>query len=328
MRLGGPARYVLEIERPEDIPNAYSFAATYGLPTFVLGFGANTLGHDEGFPGVIIINRMHGISETPVENGIKLYIMGGENWDDVVAYACKKGLTGIEGLSKIPGLAGAAPVQNIGAYGQELSDTLQSIEVYDTKTSTFRTLEKSELNFGYRKSLLNTSAFGRYFVVSITLILKPGQMSRPFYRSIEKYLSKNQITDYSPLSLRSVVSAIRAAKLPDPAVQASAGSFFKNIFVDEAGAEACEAKGYPVHRTPNGGKINSGWFIEHAGLSGKLLHGIRVNPNAALVLINESATSYSDLAKARDEIISQVYDTYGFWLEQEPVELLPPKEMK
>ena len=101
MRLGGPARYVLEIERPEDIPDAYGFAATYQMPTFVLGYGANTIGHDEGFPGAIRINRMHGITSEPIGNDTRLRIMGGEIWDNVVAYACEKGLTGIEGLSKV-----------------------------------------------------------------------------------------------------------------------------------------------------------------------------------------------------------------------------------
>ena len=324
MRLGGPARYVLEIERPEDIPDAYGFAANYQLPIFVLGYGANTIGHDEGFAGVIVINRMKGIFSEPAGDNVRLRIMGGEVWDDVVAYACERGLTGIEGLSKIPGLAGAAPVQNIGAYGQEISDTLESIDVYDPAQRTFRTIERSELDFGYRKSILNTSARGRYFVVAITLVLHKGEMPRPFYRSIEKYASDHGITDFSPASVRTIVSAIRAAKLPDPLVQASAGSFFKNIFVDEPTAEACEAKGYPVHRIPSGGKLNSGWFIEHAGLSGQLLHGMRVSPTASLVLINESATSYRDLATARDEIISKVYDKYGFWLEQEPVEIPAP----
>lgn len=324
MRLGGPARYVLEVERPEEIPDAYGFADTYHLPTFVLGYGANTIGHDEGFPGVIIISRMKGIFETPTADGVQLKVMSGEYWDDVVAYTTSKGYTGIEGLSLIPGLAGAAPVQNIGAYGQEISDTLESIDVYDTASRTFVTLAKSDLHFGYRQSILNTTEKNRYFVVSITLALKPGQMSRPLYRSIEKYLSDNSITDLSPASIRNAVIAIRKSKLPDPLTEASAGSFFKNIFLDEAGTEACESKGYPVHRTPNGGKLNTGWLIEHAGLSGKTFHGIRVSDKASLVLINDSATSYSDLAAARDTIVNKVYDLYGFWLEQEPVELLPP----
>lgn len=327
MRLGGPARYVLEIENPGEIPDAYGFAATYHLPTFVLGYGANTIGHDEGFNGVIIINRMQGITETPTPDGTKLTIMGGQYWDDVVAYACEKGLTGIEALSKIPGLTGAAPIQNIGAYGQEIADTLESIEVYDTASRTFRTLSHADLGFSYRKSILNTTEKNRYFVISITLKLKPGRMPRPFYRSVEKYISDHHLTDFTPQGIRAIVSAIRADKLPDPLEKASSGSFFKNIYLTKAEAEIAEAKGYPVYHGHDGLKINSGWLIEHAGFSGKLLHGMRVNPKAALVLINESAKSYTDLAKAREEITGKVYDIYGYWLEQEPVEIISPKKV-
>ena len=322
MRLGGAARYVLEVETPDDVADAYGFAEQYNLPTFALGYGANTIGHDEGFKGVIIINRMTGISEEPADDGVRLKVMGGEYWDNVVEYACNKGLTGIEGLSKIPGLAGAAPVQNIGAYGQEIADTLEEIEVYDTAEKTFKTLKKADLEFSYRKSILNSSAKNRYFVISITLILHSGEMARPFYKSLEKYLTENNITDYSPKSIRAAVSAIRADKLPDPLKIASAGSFFKNVYVSDSEAENCEAKGLPVYHGKDGNKINSGWLIEQAGLAGQEFHGFRVSDKAALVLINESATSYEDLAKARAEITAKVYDKFGFWLEQEPVEIV------
>ena len=321
MRLGGPARYVIEIESPQDITDAYDFVEEFHYRTFILGYGANTIGHDEGFDGVIIKNRILGITKTDLENGAELEIMGGEYWDDVVAFACSNNLTGIEALSKIPGFAGAAPVQNIGAYGQELADTFVSAEVYDTKEHQFKTLTKSDMQFSYRHSLLNTSAKGRFFVISIKLRLTYGQMSRPFYKSIETYLAEHDITDFSPQSIRSIVSAIRADKLPDPLEIASAGSFFKNIYLSREEAEKAEEKGYPVHHGQDGHKINSGWLIEQAGFKGQLLHGIRVNEKACLVLINESATSYQDLKKARDEIASTVYDKFGYWLEQEPEEL-------
>ena len=317
MRLGGPAKYVLEIEQPSDIPKAYKFAHERDLPIFVLGYGANTIGHDEGFDGVIIINRMTGITKS----GNKFKIMAGEYWDNVVAYACERGLTGIEALSKIPGLAGAAPVQNIGAYGQEVATTLVEIEVFDSVTNSFKTLSKQDLNFSYRKSILNTSEKGRYFVISITLELKPGQMERPFYNSIERYITEHSITDFSPMGIRTIVSAIRADKLPDPLEKASAGSFFKNIYLSENDVDDAEAKGYPVYHGRDGNKINSGWLIEQVGLKGALLHGFRVSDKAALVLINESATSYEDLKKARSEIVNKVYDKFGYWLEQEPEEI-------
>ena len=344
MRLGGPARYVLEIEQKSEIPTAYDFAKSRNLPVFILGGGANTIGHDEGFDGVIIINHIKGINaswagdvaggtpagapatvgETATSGPAQRIItaMGGEIWDDVVAFACERGLTGIEALSKIPGLAAAAPVQNIGAYGQEVADTLISLEAYDTKTNQFITLTKDDLHFSYRHSILNTTEKGRYFVVSITLALKPGQMERPFYNSIEQYIEKHQCTDFSPQGIREIVSTIRADKLPDPADKASSGSFFKNIYLNEEEARLAEEKGYPVYHGHDGLKINSGWLIEEAGLKGKLLHGMRVSDKAALVLINESATSYADLAAARTEIIDKINQKFGYTLEQEPVEIL------
>ena len=318
MRLGGPARYVLEIEQKSDISEAYDFAKSKNLPVFILGGGANTIGHDEGFNGVIIINRMKGID---IDNQKNLTAMGGEVWDDVVAFACEHNLTGIEALSKIPGLVSAAPVQNIGAYGQEVADTLVSIDVYDTKDNKFKTLSKDDLHFSYRHSILNTTEIGRYFVISITLALKEGAMSRPFYNSIERYITANSCTDFSPAGIRDIVSTIRADKLPDPKVKASSGSFFKNIYLNEDEAKLAEEKGYPVYHGHDGLKINSGWLIEEAGLKGKLLHGMRVSSTAALVLINESAKNYSDLAAARTEIIDAVYNKFGYKLEQEPVEI-------
>ena len=321
MRLGGPARYVIEVESPREIADAYGFAHVFNLPVFVLGYGANTIGHDEGFNGIIIINRMRGIFEEPVADGVKLKIMGGEYWDNVVEYSTRKGLTGIEALSKIPGLAGAAPVQNIGAYGQEIADTLVSIEVYDTVSNTFHELTHDELGFSYRHSILNTTEYGRYFVISITLKLQPGQMPQPFYNSIETYIDDNNIVDFSPAGIRSIVSAIRAEKLPDPTEKASAGSFFKNIYLSETEAETAESNGLPIYRGHDGIKINSAWLIEQCKFKGKLIHGFRVNEKAPLVLINESAKSYQDLDKARAEIVNKVYDKFGYWLEQEPIEI-------
>lgn len=323
MRLGGPAKFVIEIENPEEIKTAHEFALEKNLPIFVLGGGANTIARDEGFDGVIIKNAMTGISDiySPITDKTYIKALGGELWDNVVKFTTEKGLTGIEALSKIPGLAGAAPVQNIGAYGQDVSETFIKADVYDFKTGEFKTLEKSDFHFSYRKSIMNTTEKNRYFVISIFLELKKGEMSRPFYNSIEKYIEQHKITDFTPGSIRKIVSEIRADKLPDPKEKASAGSFFKNIYLTKEEAKIAEEKGYPVYHGHDGLKINSGWLIEQAGFKGKILHGIRVNEKAALVLINESAKSYSDLASARAEIIAAVKEKFGYTLEQEPVEL-------
>lgn len=319
MRLGGPAKYVIDIEKLDDITPAFDFVAEKNLPFYILGGGANTIAKDDGFGGVIIRNTMTGIRD--VVPGERVTALGGTDWDAVVAYTTERGLTGIEALSKIPGTAGAAPVQNIGAYGQELADTFLSAEVYDIKNKSFKTLQKSDFGFSYRRSILNSTKKGQYFVISITLELKPGTMSRPFYNSIERYIDEHHCTDFSPASIRDIVSTIRSDKLPDPAKKASAGSFFKNIYLTEDEAKTAESKNIPVYHGHDGLKINSGWLIEQCGLKGKLLHGIRVCDAAALVLINESATSYNDLAAARTEIIKSVHDKFGYQLEQEPNEI-------
>lgn len=317
MRLGGPARYVIEIENEDEIKEAYNFAKEKNLPTFILGAGANTIAKDEGFNGVIIRYIKTGIKHDP----LLITANAGEPWDNVVAYAVDRGLTGIEALSKIPGLAGAAPVQNIGAYGQDISQTFLEARVYDTKDGNFKTLTSEDFGFSYRKSILNTTEKNRYLVLSITLKLQKGQMSRPFYNSIERYIGTHHVTDFSPKSIREIVSQIRKDKLPDPATTPSAGSFFKNVYLTEPEAKIAEQKGYPVYKGHDGLKINSGWLIDQVGLNGKTIHGIHVNKKASLVLINESATSYQDLAAARKEIIDAVQQKFGYTLEQEPVEL-------
>lgn len=332
MRLGGPARYVIDVLEEEDAVNAFDFARERNLPVFVLGGGANTIAHDAGFDGVIIRNAMTGITEQNLADGagttesgpLHITILGGTEWDSVVEYTSERGLTGIEALSKIPGRAGAAPVQNIGAYGQEIADSFVSCRVYDIKAREFKTLYKADMRFSYRHSILNTTESGRYFVISVRLRLEPGQMARPFYKSVEKYIAEHGATDFSPAGIRKIVSAIRADKLPDPRKKASAGSFFKNIYLSEAEAVEAEAKGYPVYHGHDGLKINSAWLIEQCGLKGKLLYGMRVNDKAPLVLINESATGYADLAAARAEIVAAVKAKFGYTLEQEPVELATP----
>ena len=317
MRLGGPAKFVIEIESQDEVVEAFDFVNEHGLPFFILGDGANTIGHDEGFDGVIIMNKIKGVTIS----GNMVYAFGGEEWDKVVEAACEHNLTGIEALSKIPGTAGAAPVQNIGAYGQDVSKVLKSVKVYDTLIDEFKTLKNEELKFSYRKSILNSEEAGRYFVIAIAMELKEGQMERPFYNSLEKYIEEHNETDFSPKSIRRMVSAIRADKLPDPKERASAGSFFKNVYLSDEEAKAAEEKGLPVYHGKDGNKINSGWLIEHAGLSGKTLHGMHVNEKAALVLINDSAKSYADLAAAREEIVKTVKEKYGYEIKQEPVEI-------
>ncbi len=339
MRIGGPAKFVITVTDKEDIPEAYKFAKERNLPVWVLGGGANTFSKDEGFEGVIILDRIMGISqiETPAgeeeKEGVAYFkAYGGEQWDDLVTYVSELGYSGIEAMAGIPGTAGAAPVQNIGAYGQEVTQVIVSVEAYDTKLGEFVVVPASEMKMSYRKSIFNSGEnVGRYFIYSTTVRVEKGQLNPPFYRSLQAYVDEHGETDFSPLNIARMVKEVRNSKLPDPEKIASAGSFFKNVYLTDEEADEAEARGIQVWRNakevgPDSPEkrtnlVNSGWLIEEAGLKGKVFHGMKVSDKAALILINESAESYADLAAAREEIAKIVFDKFGFKIEQEPDEI-------
>ena len=322
MRLGGNARYVIEVTSEDDVEPAYAFADDKDLPVYVLGSGSNIIGRDGGFDGVILVNKIMGMGVYGEERDgtIELYANSGELLDDFVAYSVARGWHGMEALSAIPGTVGAAPVQNVGAYGQDISQSLVLVRAYDQLLEDFVDIPAYDMDLSYRHSIFNSGdKVGRYFITKVVVRLNRERMEPPFYNSLQAWLDEHHISVYTPDVIRHAVCEIRAAKLPDPATIASSGSFFKNVYLtsDEEIA-AAKARGIPVW---DGGKIPSGWLIEHAGLKGREFHGMRVSDKASLVLINESARDYADLAAAREEIIRIVREKFGYTLEQEPMEL-------
>lgn len=320
MRLGGNARFCIHLEKPSDVAAAFEFIAKKNLPFYILGTGSNVIGRDEGFSGVILINNLKGI-ETIEQTDTTLILKGygGEILDDFIAYSVNLGYSGIEALSAIPGTVGAAPIQNVGAYGQETSQTLESVEAYDSQTKTVVKITTPEMKLGYRRSIFNFGPdAGRFFIISATFKLTKTHLNPPFYTSLQAYVDTHHITDFSPKSIRKMVTEIRAAKLPDPEQIASAGSFFKNVYLTPEEAKKAEQKGIPVW---DGGKVPSGWLIENSGLKGREFFGFKVSDKAALILINESAKFYSDLEKARAAVQDAVFQKFGLRLEQEPVEI-------
>ena len=183
MRLGGPARFMTEIRNAHDIGAVCKNAASQNIPIFVLGGGSNVLAHDDGYQGLIILNRIPGFEVIAEDSGTTTIRIGaGENWDEVVRRTVEMGLSGIEALSAIPGTAGAAPVQNIGAYGQEIADVLISLEAYDMKADQLITLDNIDCNFSYRNSIFRSTATGRYVITFITLRLSKNAPQPPFTR--------------------------------------------------------------------------------------------------------------------------------------------------
>lgn len=325
MRLGGNARFMTDIHTPAEIPDIYKKAAAQSLPIAILGGGSNTIVRDEGYSGLVLRVRIPGIAVIADDlYSTTLQIGAGELWDDVVKQAVDMRLSGIEAMSAIPGTAGAAPVQNVGAYGQEVADTLVSLEAYDTTTDSFVTLTNADCQFSYRNSIFRDTEQGRYIITSITLKLSKNLPSPPFYDALQNYLDERAIVTFTHQVIRDAVIAIRADKLPDPTQKPNTGSFFKNAVIESwqlPDIQAIDSE-VPFYDMGDGRyKIPTGWLIEKAGLKGSLLHGMRVHDKNALVLINESATSYQDLADAREEIITAVRTMFRIEISQEPLEL-------
>lgn len=325
MRLGGNARFMTDVQSATEVAEIYHNAAAQNLPIFVLGGGSNVIVHDEGYSGIVIRNRIMGfeiVDDQPDHVTIK--IGAGEPWDDVVKRTVDMNLTGIEAMSAIPGTAGAAPVQNVGAYGQEIADTLLSLEAYDSHTDSFVTLESSDCHFSYRDSIFRSTAISRYVITAVTIKLYRRSPEPPFYGALEQYFADHAITLFTAQTVRDAVIAIRADKLPDPSLLPNTGSFFKNAIIEawQLTDIKNEYPDVPTYDMPDGRlKLPTGWLIEQAGFKGKTLHGMHVHDKNALVLINESASSYADLAAARDEIIGAVRDKFRVAIVQEPLEI-------
>lgn len=324
MHLGGNAAHMVTVHSADEVKEAVKWAKEKSLSIFVLGGGSNTLVHDEGYPGLVIHNQIPGFEVLQnTTDGVTIKVGAGEPWDDVVRHTVEMGLSGIECLSAIPGTAGAAPVQNIGAYGEEVKDTIVEVGAYDEQNDSVVTLTNADCQFSYRNSIFRGTDRGRYIILSVTFRLSRTPLQPPFYKALQDYLDAHQITDTSPQAVRDAIIAIRSDKLPDPKLRPNTGSFFKNAVFDQEQLAHIQTEfpDVPTYLMGEKYKVPTGWLIEKAGLKGQLLHGMKVHDKNALVLINESANSYDDLAAARDEIIANVYDNFHVRIEQEPLEM-------
>ena len=327
MRLGGLAAHLTEIHDRSELAEAVAWAGTNNVPLMMIGSGSNIVWKDEGFPGLIMVNKIKRF-EIFEEDETNTYVTigAGEIWDSAVERTVQAGLTGIEALSLIPGTTGATPVQNVGAYGQEISETLTTVEAYDMQTKKFVNIPAIDCAFAYRTSRFKTSDRGRFFITAVTLHLTRGNPQPPFYPSVQAYLEERN-AQATPQTVRDAVIAIRSAKLPDPALVANNGSFFANPIIDPGTAEFM-LQDYPdmPHWPTSDGrtKLSAAWLIEQAGF--KDFHdpetGMATWPKQPLVFVNEAAKSTNDLLKFRQKITDAVQAKFNVALTQEP-ELLP-----
>ncbi len=328
MHLGGQAAHLVAVHDRMELLEALSWAQTLRLPAIMIGGGSNIVWRDEGFPGLVIVNKILRF-ELFDEDATNAYVTAGagEVWDSVVERTVQAGLTGIEALSLIPGSTGATPVQNVGAYGQEISQTLVSVEAFDTQVGDYITIPASDCGFGYRTSRFKTTDHGRFFITALTLHLTKGNPPGPYYPLVQTYFDEHGISDVTPAVLRAAVIDIRSHKLPDPAVIHNTGSFFANPMVPAS--KLLELRdNYPdIPNWPQADgsvKLPAAWLIEKAGF--KDIHdsetGMATWPSQPLVLINEQAPNTAALLHFKQKIIDAVQAKFGITLVQEP-ELLP-----
>lgn len=329
MRLGGKAAFLVDISSRQELQEAVTWAEERKLPIMMIGTGSNIVWKDEGFNGLIMVNKIMGFEEQQEdEENYYVTVGAGENWDSVVARTVAKDMTGIEGLSLIPGTAGATPIQNVGAYGQEISQTLVSVEAYDLQTKQFVNIQNIDCNFSYRKSRFNSADRRRFFITHITLHLLHQNPKPPYYATVEKYFDDHNIKgECTPQVMRDAVIAIRSSKLPDPAKIANNGSFFGNpVITEDFFTQLVGKYGEIPHRYTEDGqvKLSAAWLIEKVGLKGfsDPETGMATWPLQPLVFVNEKAQTTAQLIQFRQKIMDAVKNKFGVTLVQEP-ELLP-----
>ncbi|MFB9862501.1 UDP-N-acetylmuramate dehydrogenase [Rufibacter immobilis] len=291
------------------------------LPLLVLGGGSNVL-FTQDVQAAVLLNRIKGITQTPAPDGAHVLVTSGsgETWHELVLYSLEHDLGGIENLSLIPGTVGAAPLQNIGAYGVELKDTFHSLEALEIATGQLVTFNREQCGFGYRESVFKKEAKGQFIVTSVTLQLTREHQFNTSYGAIQDTLAQQQVSELSIRAISDAVCHIRRSKLPDPAQIGNAGSFFKNPEIPAAQfaqlkAEYTSMPGYAIDEETV--KVPAGWLIEQCGWKGKVLGKHGVHKDQALVLVNYGGASGNEVKALAYEIIASVQEKFGITLTPE-----------
>lgn len=322
MGMGGPAEAFLTAHTMAHVRVACAWASAQQLPVVVIGEGSNMVVKDGPIHCLALKLELPGF-EVLDEDGryTTIRVGGGEHWDDVVRRSVTMGLSGLEALSMIPGTAGAAPVQNAGAYGQETADTLVELEAYDMAADALVTFERSECGFGYRSSRFREQDAGRYVITSVTFRLRQAPPAAPTYASLKKYLDAQDMPEPSLAQIREAVMAVRSKILPDPSVAPNAGSFFKNPIVNAEKLHELEQYHDDVRAFPYGEafKISAGWLLDSCGFKGAEHYGLKIWPGHALVITNPHHEPYAQLEKLVELMRSTVQRQFGITLEQEPL---------
>jgi UDP-N-acetylmuramate dehydrogenase len=321
-KIGGPAAFFAAVRSAGELREAAAFAREKGMPLFVLGGGSNTVFPDEGFPGLVAKMEIMGVAYEDAGDTVRVTAGAGEDWDAFVGDTVARGLSGLENLSLIPGTVGAAPIQNIGAYGVEVSRTIESVEALDLATGETRTLTNAECAFGYRDSAFKHAEGKGLAVLSVTFVLRKDGIVDSSYKDVAQYAAEHGIAAYSPATLREAVVAIRTAKLPDVNKVGTAGSFFKNPTVTkEKYAElAARFPGIPGFLSASGVKVPLAWILDHVcGLKGEREGNVGTHTRQPLAIVNFGGATARELMSYAERIAGEVKSKTGIAVEMEIV---------
>lgn len=326
--VGGPARFLWRAASAEAVAEASRWARREGLPVLVLGGGSNLVVADEGFPGLVLEVAVAGLASRVEGSAVLVRAGAGEAFDSLVAHAVARGWSGLECLSGIPGRVGATPVQNVGAYGQEVAETVDTLDVVELDTGRGRRLAGTECGFSYRHSRFKAADRGRFAVVSVTFRLRTGPPARPRYADLLRVLDERGL----PAGLREIREAVlevrrRKSMVVDPADpdSRSVGSFFTNPVMSAAGAEEVLRRSSgerpPTHLLGDGTvKLPAAWLIEQAGFrKGEARGRVALSRHHALAIVNRGGATAAEVVSFAREIRLRVAESFGVLLEPEPV---------
>ena len=333
LQIGGPARFFVAARTIREVEEGVAFSRSRNLPLFVLGGGSNLLVADSGWDGLVLKVEIAGIEQRTDsdDQGRVLFDVGaGESWDDFVSRAVAAQCAGVECLSGIPGSVGATPVQNVGAYGQEVSETIESVQVLDLRDRQVRELCNEACGFSYRSSIFNTSERGRFIILRVTYALTPGGPPYIEYADLKRHFEAWQTTP-TLAEVREGVRKIRARKgmlivEGDPDAR-SAGSFFKNPVLTQAQYQdlkkRAEAKQMVIPSYPaleKSHKISAAWLVEHSGFArGYSLGHAAISSKHALAIVNRGGATAAEVLALKNHILQRVEEVWGIRLQPEPV---------
>lgn len=315
------AGQLLELESNDDLQTFFAEYRFNAKRDLILGGGSNILFTCD-IEGTVILNRVRGIKIVEDSNDeVLVEACAGENWHQLVLWCLDQGLSGVENLSLIPGLAGAAPMQNIGAYGVELAEILDSVQTLDLSNGQAREFKKQDCQLAYRNSRFKSVDAGKYLITGIRLRLQRNFVPQLAYKGLAQELSLMGIDTPNAKQVSEAVIRIRLRKLPDPKINGNAGSFFKNPVVSRAMADLLEKEfaGLPVYPAGFDTKLSAAWLIEHCGWKGRSMGGAAVSEQHALVLINKGHATGAEILSLAHAIQASVQDRFGIELLPEPL---------